>query len=153
MSNNCSVISKNPCRVKFITGVILLFAGCAIYLLFRSQSIRLYVWCKALGLDGILDQARKSAGCVSLSDFVLYSLPDGLYCAAYILMTDAVWHNNKSLQRIATVSAIPLVAIVYELMQGLNMVSGTFDVVDILCYCVPLGIYILYAGKTFLSTD
>lgn len=150
MKNSSSIISLKLSYVKFATGAVLLLAGCIIYVLFRSQSIRLYVWCKALGLDGIIEQIRNSIGGLSTSDFLLYSLPDGLYSTSYILVMDSLWHGDRPLRRFSIASAIPFVAIVHELLQGFHIVSGTFDVLDLLCYGVPLGIYLIVCGKDVL---
>lgn len=152
MNNNSSIVSQKLSYVKIVTGTVFLFAGCIIYVLFRSQFIRLYVWCEALGLGCVIEKIRNGIGWLGMSDFLLYSLPDGLYCASYVLIMDGLWHGDSSLRRIVVVSAIPFVAIVHELLQGLHIVRGTFDVCDLLCYSVPLCIYLIVCGKDVLST-
>jgi hypothetical protein len=121
-------------------GVMLLFCGCAIYLLFRSQTINLYQWSAAAGFSSIIEPLRQSVHGWQIPNIVRFSLPDGLYCASYILLMDAAWKGGKASKRIA-VSLIPLIAISHELLQGMGLVRGTFDLCDLACYAIPLIIY------------
>lgn len=122
-----------------ILGVIFLICGCFIYLLFRSENIYIYKWYSSLGIMNI-EQLRDSVHNYSLPDFVRYSLPDGLYCVAYILIIDAIWHNEK-FKRHWIVSLIPIIAIVNEVLQFYGVVNGTFDWFDLICYATPLLLY------------
>ena len=70
-----------------------------------------------------------------------FSLPDGMYCAAYILMIDAIWHNDKGIIKDFIISLIPIVAISSEIFQCFGLFKGTFDVYDLICYAVPPLIY------------
>ena len=119
-------------------GILLLIVGIGIYLLFRSTSIRLYQWCMALPIADTIETWRNAAAGLSLPDFCKYSLPDGLYCASYILMSDAVWRRAKVWKRTLVVSIMPLVAISHELLQITGIAHGTFDLNDLFCYAVPL---------------
>ena len=127
---------------QVVVGVLLLLCGIAIYLLFRSRSITLYQWCISIGLSAPLEVLRADVQHWIIPDFVKFSLPDGLYGASYILLMDAVWNNSQRLIRIMAASLIPLVAIIHEMLQGLGLAKGTFDAADLLCYSVPLSLYL-----------
>jgi len=149
MEQRATALHTYAMTSQIIWGVVALLCGCAIYLLFRSQTIHLYQWAVVAGLSSILDTLRQSVQHWQVSDFVRYSLPDGLYCASYILLMDAVWKGGKASRTLA-VSFMPLVAITHELLQGAGLVRGTFDVCDLLCYAVPLLAYFVVSNKFFI---
>lgn len=134
---------------EIILGVVFLACGCAIYLLFRSKSLNIYQWCMVLGLAEMIDSLRYAVQDWSMAEWVRFSLPDGLYCAAYILITDAIWHNDNSPFKYIIISLVPLVTISSEVLQYLGLVKGTFDLYDLICYSLPPVIYmtILFAKR------
>lgn len=134
-------------KQEAILGIVLLLAGCSIYLLFRSTSIKLYKWCIAIGMSDVLDSMRENVKYWRVPDFVLYSLPDGLYCTSYILIMDALWHDSRSFGKHLIIILVPLIACFHELAQGAGIAKGTFDNVDIVCYVIPIVVYMLYYIK------
>ena len=125
-----------------ILGVILLLCGCAVYLLFRSKSVNIYQWASAIGLADTIDSVRDKVQFWSVSDFIKYSLPDGLYCAAYMLIIDAIWYNSHDAIKKTVILFVPCVAICNEMLQYLRWAKGTFDGYDLVCYAFPLLLYI-----------
>ena len=138
---------KLALTVQLVAGVLLLLGGIAIYLLFRSQTIVLYQWCIYLGLGDFLSSLRQQVQSWNIPDFVRYSLPDGMYCASYILLMDALWRNSGRVMRLCFTLLIPVCAILHELLQAASLVRGTFDVADLLCYATPLLVYLLIIHK------
>lgn len=126
---------------KVALGVVFLMLGCVIYLLFRSKTLNIYQWCSSLGLAKIIDYARFCVYDWSLPDFVKYSLPDGLYCAAYILFIDAIWQDNNNLIKHIVIAIVPIVTISTEILQYYGLVKGTFDSYDLLFYSIPIIVY------------
>lgn len=140
--------SRKTLKTLQITlGSLFLLCGCAIYLLFRSTSLNIYQWCSAIGLSTTIDTMRAYTQTWDIPHIVCYCLPDGLYCAAYLLMMDAVWEEDKSLLKYGILSIVPVVTISSELLQYGGFVPGTFDIYDLLCYSIPPAIYILYIKK------
>ncbi len=135
-------IKNNRATVEVVSGVFLLICGCAIYLLFRSRSLNIYQWCYALGLTSVIDYLRGIVQELNVPDVVRFSLPDGMYCASYILVVDAIWHQEHGLQKYIVISLVPIVTIGSELLQSLNLVRGTFDVFDLVCYALPPLVYV-----------
>lgn len=144
---------KTGLAAQVVAGVLLLLGGIAIYLLFRSQTIVLYQWCVHLGLADLLGTLRQQVASCNIPDFVSYSLPDGMYCASYILLMDALWRNGGRLTRLCLASLIPAFAILHELLQALALARGTFDVADLLCYATPLLVYLLVIHKKPLTAQ
>ncbi len=127
---------------EIILGAVFLVCGCAIYLLFRSKNLNIYHWCSELGISSSIDTLRYTIQFWNVSEFVKFSLPDGLYSAAYILIIDAIWHNDKGTFKNIIISLVPIVAISSEILQYFELVKGTFDICDLTCYFFPYLIYI-----------
>ena len=142
--NNGKIYSLNVRIVsEIVLGVVFLMYGCAIYLLFRSKSLYIYQWCHSLGFANTIDALRKHVQNWDVSDFVKFSLPDGLYSAAYLLIIDAIWHNDSRAVKYFILSLVPFVTISSELLQYVGLVKGTFDIHDLICYLIPPTIYII----------
>lgn len=137
-----SILSSQNIRIasELIFGVLLLMCGCLIYLLFRSENINLYQWCSSIALADSIEQLRNRVCDYQVSEFIRFSLPDGLYCASYILVVDAIWHNEKIIRH-WIVALIPAIALFSEIFQYFRVVNGTFDWYDLICYVIPLLLY------------
>lgn len=142
MAQSCQHHTNKWIASEIVLGVIFLACGCAIYLLFRSKSLNIYQWCSALGLSNTIDTLRYSVQNWNVSKFVRFSLPDGFYSAAYILMIDAIWHNDKGAIKNIIISLVPFVTISSEVLQYFGLVKGTFDIYDLVCYTFPLLVYL-----------
>ena len=110
-SGNSKIVMKSS-TAKICLGFVLLAIGCGIYLLFRSKTLYIYVWCKSLGLSGYIDMLRLAVLHWSLPNFVKYSLPDGLYCASYLFIMDAIWHKDGTWQKYLIISVVPILTII-----------------------------------------
>ena len=123
---------------RIILGVGCLLLGIAIYLVLRSETIHLYRWCASTLGTSWLEPLREYARGWAVPNFVRYSLPDGLYCASYILIADGIWASEKGWWKNVVVSAIPVVAMTHELLQLAGLARGTFSMADLLCYALPI---------------
>lgn len=132
---------------KMAIGLFLLFCDCCIYLLFRSETLNIYQWCSEIGLVAFVESIRGVLGGWTLPAFAKYSLPDGLYCAAYILIIDAIWDKQDGITKYFFLSIVPAMAIVIEILQYYGVVKGTFDVYDLICYAVPVLLYVFIEVK------
>jgi hypothetical protein len=139
---------QNPQNIKIkrtseiVLGVFFLACGCVIYLLFRSKTLNIYQWCVEIGLSDMIDTLRSNAQNWNVSEFLKFSLPDGLYCAAYILIIDAIWYKEDTIKKNIIIALVPFVTISSEVLQYLGLVKGTYDVYDLTCYSFPPLIYI-----------
>ena len=140
---NKHIHTKVRVTAELLFGVMMLACGCCIYLLFRSTSLNLYQWCAVLGLSDMIESMRCAVQEWNLPHFVRYSLPDGLYGAAYLMMVDAVWYKEKGLVKIFVLSIVPAITITSEVLQYWVLVKGTFDVYDLMCYTIPPLVYFI----------
>ena len=144
MTNDIIMTTRLPrARCEVLLGIIFLICGCAIYLLFRSKTLNIYQWCVALGFSDMIDSFRNNVQNWNVSEFVKFSIPDGLYCAAYILIIDAIWLNDNGIIKNIIISLVPFVTISSEVLQYYGLVKGTFDIYDLICYVIPPLVYFL----------
>ena len=122
----------------------LLFAlGGALYVLFRSRGLLMFALAEKLGLTPLISTSREGVAHVHLPEFVVYSLPAGLWSAAFVVLMDGLFSQSSLRKRLLWASVIPLVGTVSELMQACGLLPGTFDVADLLCYLAPYAAYVL----------
>lgn len=124
--------------------VLMLFMGGMLYLLFRDNSLLMFEWVRSVGLENSLNYARENTSWLFISDWVKYSLPDGLWCASYILLMASIWSNKKFLIRFIWTISLPCIAVITELLQLFGNMIGTYDTFDLICYIIPILIYIGY---------
>lgn len=137
---------------KITLAVMTLLCGSGIYLLFRSKSLNIYKWCSALGFSNNIDSMRFVANNWNVSEFVKFSLPDGLYCAAYMLTMDVIWNKENGWIKHVAIFLVPFITISSEVLQYFGFVKGTFDYCDLVCYAIPPIIYLLliyFQKRTF----
>lgn len=143
--------TMNVCRaLTIILGLLSLTTGGILYILYRSETLILFKWVKALGLYDIVSDLRPSK---SSDSWLVYSLPDGLWLFAYILLMGALW-NFDSRKSLLYSAPLVVIAIGSELSQMHHITKGTFDIVDLLCYIVATiagTIYIKIAHKLILN--
>ena len=131
------------CLTAFV-GLLTLTAGGMVYVLYRSQSLLVFHIANKLGLSAWTAHLRHNAPVLNVPEWMIYSLPGGLWAIAYILIIEAVTQPWPPRKRMMWASSIPLCGIASELLQGIGCLPGTFDFIDVLCYGIPLGIYITH---------
>ena len=99
---------------------------------------------KACGGLSSLNEIRFAfAGC-HLPDWFLYSLPDGLWLYAYMLIVRCLWYNDNSVIKVLFLSVLPVFAITIEVLQFLSLYFGTGDIIDIVFYLVFILLYVIF---------
>lgn len=130
-------------RLYSVVSLLLFLTGGLLYVLYRSLSLRMFLWIKALGLYPTVLLWRKTAKVCDMPGWVIYSLPDGLWMASYLLLMCVLWYRETSWAAFLFPMLLPLFMNVTEFLQGLGMFPGTFDAVDLICYDIPVFIFVL----------
>ncbi len=91
--------------------------------------------------------ALRNSVTFTLPDWVLYSLPDGLWIYSYILVIGAIRNFNIRESTLA-IFCLPTVAIISEFLQLPGIIPGTFDSSDILAYTLGMALGIIHIIKT-----
>lgn len=130
-------------RYRILTlslSLLSLFIGGCLYLMYRSDSLVMFEWCKSLGIYDMVINLRPKE---SFGGWIVYSLPDGLWLLSYVLLMGSIWNFN--LKRSLYASApLAFIAVGSELLQIPGWVPGTFDVADLFCYLAACGLGYLY---------
>jgi len=132
--------------VEISTAIFLFSLGGFIYIAFRSTSLRMFSWFDNIGLHDIIMDIRSTSNDIQIPDIIKYCIPDGLWTLSYILLMDAIWTPQVKKQFLFC-GIIPIVGGISEVLQYFNVVRGTFDVIDLLCYIVPYVIYLILIVK------
>ena len=131
-------------RLQMVFGLLLILLGGLIYISFRPTSLLLFHTLDRMGLMLLVADWRMWVAAFRPSDFVLYSLPGGLWAASYILIVLSLLNSAPTGLRLTVACSIPLAGIVSELMQGWGMLPGVFDLTDLVCYTLPMLLLIIY---------
>lgn len=138
-------LTKDICQA----GMALLFflLGVLIYIGFRSDNLMMFEWAYAVGLDSTIRYIREGICHIAVGSFVRYSLPDGFWLLAYLLIIDVIW-RDESTYKLIFILLLPLIAICFEFFQLAGFVKGFFDIFDLASYIGAILVYKL--TKTYL---
>ncbi|MBN4054930.1 hypothetical protein JYT15_00315 [Acidimicrobium ferrooxidans] len=127
----------NRSHRAFLLHIVLpLAVGSALYVLWRPTNLLVFRWLDAAGLLSVSYAARSVVGVWPgvLPEWILYSLPDGLWIYAFTSWMSSIWKGAGGLSAIAWIYSGMVLGIGSELGQGLGLVPGTFELNDLLCY-------------------
>lgn len=116
--------------------VATLCCGSLIYILFRSSSLKMFIWFERINILSVIKNFRNFTSTYSniLPNFILYSLPDGLWLFSYVSLVLYLWKNELKSENIFWIFSVPLISIISELGQINKIIPGTFDIIDLLMY-------------------
>jgi len=108
--------------------------GGMIYILFRSSDILAFQWLNRIGMDEWIHDIRSSemGSRLTLPQWFIYSLPNGLWAFAYALIISSLWIRQSSWIKWVWLSTIPILVMGFEMLQYLNLLPGTFSLSDLL---------------------
>ena len=137
--------SKNIYRLLLVIAFFLIICGGLIYLAFRPKSLLLFQLVDTLCLIEWIDRLRNTYSTINIPIFVVYSLTAGLWTASYLLIMFYTTRRCHRKTRIKLSLPLPVSAVVLEIAQYFSLCPGTFDFIDLVCYLVPIIIFIIYA--------
>ena len=130
------VIMKN--YINLILHVIVpVFLGALIYILFRKESLTVFIWIDSISLlDEVMVLRDISSGLKEdLPAIILYSLPDGIwvYSATYLMIK--IWGNHlKDITAWFWISLPFICSITAELLQSIQLIEGHYCSYDMMFY-------------------
>ncbi len=129
-------------KKEYILSLLLLFIGGMIYVLYRPQNILLFRITDVLGIGTFISSIRESSSFVILPSICINSVPAGLWTASYLILMycNTKFYSKKT--RMMLSLPLPVSMIVLEFMQLFGWCPGTFDFNDLICYVIPLIIFI-----------
>ena len=96
----------------------------------------MFSWFDKLGASEIMKTTRDITLQYSneLPKWFVYSLPDGLWIFSYVCLMQYIWAETAIKKSLPWILVVPIIAILSELGQTINLISGTFDIIDLLFY-------------------
>lgn len=132
-------------KIILFSGFLTFLVGSLIYILFRSSHLKMFSWFDNLGLSSLIFSLRNEVKNYQLYEWILFSLPDGLWLFSYMSVTLYIWKGKISLSNVFWILFIPLIAISSEIGQYFQIIPGTFDSIDIIMYLLgAIFPYIVY---------
>jgi hypothetical protein len=126
---------RRPARDVALHVVVPVFAGATVYLLWRAETLLVFGWLAALGLAPAVEAARSLAAPLAplLPPWLLLSAPDGLWVYAFVSALALVWEGaGGGAGPRAWMGLAVAAGLGGELLQGLEVLPGTFDSGDLL---------------------
>lgn len=116
-----------------LVATISLLLGGGIYIYLRAPEFVFFGWIRNAGFGDLLESARNhgATGSHLLPDWIVFSLPSGLWAFAYTVIIATIWSGNRSRIRFVWWATIPLLVFGYEFLQHLAILPGTFSPVDL----------------------
>ena len=122
-------------KLIFLSILSILFGG-VIYIAFRSSSIILFKWIDYIVLIDLVENLRIVTLPYKeyLPDWFLYSLPDGLWMFSYSCIVLVIWKRKITKYSLLWLLSLPMISILFEVLQYYDYFNGTFDIIDIVFF-------------------
>ena len=128
--------------------LLALMTGGFIYIFLRPVPPLFFGLLELSGLSGLLDAVRLTTLTITpmVPDWVVYSLPQGLWAFAYAVIIMGIWKNRHAWISYLWLSTIPLLVFGFEGLQYTGVVRGTYCLLDMLFGMggIVLGVILLY---------
>ncbi len=118
--------------------------GTLIYLVYRPLHLNIFTWVGYVGLYDAVLLLRQMQSFV-VSEWVIFSLPNGLWAYSFIFMLMVVWGKSSSVWKTFFIVVVIVLSVGSELGQLFGMVSGTFCWGDVFTY--SLGMVVGYISS------
>lgn len=80
---------------------------------------------------------------IDVSDWIIYALPDGLWACSYVIFIGCIW-NFEFPKYLPVALIIPFIGITSEALQGIGLLPGVFDWIDMLMYFAGGSVGLIY---------
>ncbi len=126
-------------KLLLINFILPISFGTLIYLLFRPLHLTVFHWANTIGLYSNINKTRALFDIGYLMpEWVIYSLPNGLWAYSFMFFMSFIWGDVKSLSKIFFIVLVVILSVGSELGQLLRLVPGTFCLTDMFFYTFGL---------------
>ena len=139
-----------------VIAIFMLMSGGYIYIVYRDTSLLMFHWADSLRLETSVQVIRGWGQVWEVDEWIKFCLPDGLWVASYMMLMWLIWQKTTTGYRMTWILILPIIALLAELLQGIGILIGTFDIGDIISYAIPISIYLFYEyhyKKTFKNKN
>jgi hypothetical protein len=134
MVKSFSYTSIQFSKIKYILwSSCTVFLGGLIYLLLRPAEPVFFDWFRTAGIDNWVYIARERTLSIGsfLPQWMVYSLPNGLWAFAYTMIVLSIWSGSSSRLKYFWFLTIPVLIFGFEILQFTGDFPGTFCFQDI----------------------
>jgi hypothetical protein len=124
-----------------------LFAAALIYYAWRTPTLAMFDWARALGLGAATASLRASLSGIVLPDAVLYSLPDALWQYTFAFALFRISLPARGIERALFCAAPIVIGVGLELGQLAGAIEGTFDPIDLTLSAIAIALAWLLARR------
>lgn len=128
-----------------------LLLGLGIYLGLRSTSSPFYTLAANLGFKSETDAYRIQIQKFQYPDWLVYSLPDGLWMFSFVLFNLTVWDFTINKQSKIWIYGSILMGLSYEILQSIVKGYGVFDWIDLGLMLLAVLVSSLFVSKNNLK--
>lgn len=115
----------------FFLSFISLWAGAMVYIYLRISQPVFIRYIEFAGLGTIFDVGKNFFSGLNLPDWLLYTLPSGLWAFSYSLIITGMWWLNSSWLKYFWIASVVVMVIAWEVFQLFMIIPGTFSFGDI----------------------
>jgi hypothetical protein len=131
---------------RILIATIAILLGGAFYVFLRPGEALFISWIRNAGISIDLEYLRGSI-LTQFPNWMVYSMPDGLWAFGYSLMISSIWSRNQSRSRLFWLASIPLFTIGFELLQYTTLIKGTFCPIDLIFTVAGITVGYLIGNK------
>lgn len=135
--------------IVIILSFITMAIGGAIYLLYRTSIPVFFHTINFAGFEKLVLELRQTtlSGSLFFPNWIVYSLPNGLWAFAYAIIIITIWWRNTSKQKYFWLVTIPVLVFGFEFLQLLGLRYGTFCWLDLLSGLIGILLALLVGIK------
>lgn len=138
--------------LRIISLFIPVLSGGLIYIIFRTEKLIMFRWFEYLNISQEIFALKRYCDNFTLPDWIIYSLPDGLWMYSYTGILLEIWKCSVTRQNLFWIFSIPVAAILSEFFQFFKLIPGTFDFIDLIFYLTGIMIPFYLSTKTTFNT-
>ncbi len=135
------VNNRSKALILIFFAFLILFIGGIIYLFFRPHNLQMFLWLRSINAEQYFRMKSFNQESKILC-FCVYSLPNMLWAISAYILFGIVLQNDRKLFFIYS-SGFCLINLVSEVFQKFQIISGTFDFMDLLVLLISYGIGVL----------
>jgi len=114
----------------------ILFGG-LIYILTRQDSLLMFDWFNKIGIGENIASLRYENNLENyLQNWIIYNSPAWIWTFSLTVLLGIIWNYRVDKESILILLIPIILGVVYEISQKKEIINGTFDSVDIICYII-----------------
>lgn len=137
-------MTKSQKIVYIVLSLACLVIGGGIYLIYRPRHLVLFNFVPQGCIDYFDNICRSNDITLThIGQFIVYNLPTFLWTSSYLIIMHVICRDVYGRQRLLFIYALPIVLLICEFLQLFHFIPGTFDIIDLFTYVIPICISLI----------